>query len=185
VRQCTLATLLGRVAFAWGIAGVLLLLGQALLRLIPLAWGAVTSDLSTLQWAVLAVWVVVMAHAEGYRGFHLRFSPRVVARALWLADNARPGLAVAAPVFCMSLFGASKKGMLVSRLLVVGIFGLVMAVRTLPQPWRGIIDAGVVAGLGIGTASILWHVARALGGTPPPMPPDLPDPADQSAASNP
>jgi hypothetical protein len=43
------------------------------------------------------------------------------------------------------------------------------------QPWRGIVDAGVVVGLGIGTASIVWHAVRAMAGTPPPVGADLPD----------
>jgi len=38
----------------------------------------------------------------------------------------------------------------------------VMAVRLLPQPWRGIVDCGVVAGLVTGIASVLWFWARAL-----------------------
>jgi hypothetical protein len=30
--------------------------------------------------------------------------------------------------------------------------------RLLPQPWRGIIDAGVVVGLAIGIVSILYFI---------------------------
>ena len=56
---------------------------------------------------------------------------------------------------------------------MTGIVTLVLLVRLAPQPWRGIIDAGVVLGLGIGSASILYFVVRALRDGPP-APPDLP-----------
>lgn len=159
---------------AWGVLGVVGLLAQALWRLSPLAWEAIEQGLSGLQWALLVGWVAMMAHAEGYRGFHRRFSPRVVARAQWLSRNPAPALVLFAPLFCMSLFHASRRGRWTARILVVGIVGLVLAVRQLAQPWRGIIDAGVVVGLGIGVASIVWYCARALAGHDPPVPPDLP-----------
>lgn len=167
---------MGSVVFGWGILGVLALLGQALWRLAPLTVDAVQAGLTPLQWGVMTIWIVVMAHAEGYRGFHRRFSPRVVARALWLREHPTGIKAIVAPLFCMSLFGATRKGMMVARILVVGILGLILLVRTLPQPWRGMIDAGVVVGLGIGVASIVGYAARALlSGTPPPIAPDLPE----------
>lgn len=159
---------------AWGVFGVCLLLGQALWRLGPLALEAVQMDLSTLQWVLLGVWVPLMAHAEGYRGFHRRFSPRVVARARALAEDPRPWFVVFAPAFCMSLFHASRRGLIVARSVFGGIIVLIVAVRMLPQPWRGIVDAGVVVGIGIGTLSLLYYYARSLGGAEPPIPPDLP-----------
>lgn len=149
------------------------LLSQATWRLAPLAWEAMHSGLSTTQWILLGVWVAVMAHAEGYRGFHRRFSPRVAARAQHLAGGTTVVRAVFAPFFCMSLFGASRRGMIVARSLVTGIVGLVLLVRMLPQPWRGIVDAGVVVGLAIGATSVVYYVARAMTGAPPAIDPDL------------
>ncbi len=165
----------GKLIAAWGVLGVLALLAQALARLGPRAWEAIEGGLTPMQWAVTIVWVVLMAHAEGYRGFHRRFSPRVVARAQHLSANVTPLRAVLAPLYCMSLFGASARGMLVARTLVIGIAALVIAVRMLPQPWRGIVDAGVVVGLAIGSASILWYAGRAVAGHDPAVPPDLPE----------
>ena len=165
---------MGGLAFAWGILGVLAVLSQALWRLYPLAWEAIEAGLSGLQWAILVGWVLMMMHAEGYRGFHKKFSPRVVARAMWLRDNPRPLFVAFAPLFCMNLFHASKRGRWTARFVVLGIVGLILVVRSLPQPWRGIVDAGVVLGLTIGVASIMYFLVRALGGTPPPIEPDLP-----------
>ena len=159
----------------WGVGGVLLLLSQALWRLTPLALEALRSELAVWQWVVTAVWIVAMAHAEGYRGFHRRFSPRLVARAQHLAEHPTALRVALAPAYCMSLFGASRRGMLVARLLLGGIIVLVIMVRMLEQPWRGIIDAGVVVGLAIGTLSILYYSARAAAGREPAVPPDLPE----------
>jgi hypothetical protein len=172
------------LVFAWGVLGVIALLGQALWRLSPLAWDAMVSGMTSWQWFVLAVWVGFNAHAEGIRGFHRRFSPRVVARAAWLCAHPTPVRVVFAPFFCMSLFGASRRGMLVARILVLAIVALVLIVRRLDQPWRGIIDAGVVVGLAMGTASIVWFAVRALRGVVPPMAPDLPiDPAGHEVST--
>ena len=173
---------LGRVGAAWGVLGVLALLGQAFARLVPRALEAMQMGLSTLQLVVLAAWIVFMVWTEGVRGFHRRFSPRVVSRALWLRDHPRPLFVAIAPLFCMSLVHASRRGLMVARILVAAIVLLVVVVSQLSQPWRGIVDAGVVAGLGVGAASIVWFAVRALAGTPPPMPPDLPA-ADTTAGS--
>lgn len=158
----------------WGVAGVLALLGQAIWRLAPLAIEALASDLGGAHWVFLAGWVAFMAHAEGWRGFHCRVSPRVVARARHLAEHPRPLSVALAPLYCMSLFGASRRGVIVARIVFVGVLGLILVVRTLPQPWRGLVDAGVVVGLGIGALSIVYYGLRAFMGARLPVGPDLP-----------
>lgn len=166
---------------AWGLLGVIALLSQAILRLTPFAIEALRSDLSTGQWIGLVVWVAFMAHAEGYRGFHSKLSPRVVSRAAYLlTGKLTPWRVIFAPFFCTRLFGASSRGMWTSRILLSGIFCLIVIVRNLDQPLRGIIDCGVVVGLGIGLASMIYYAIRALGGRPSPADPDLP--AEEAAA---
>jgi hypothetical protein len=169
------ATWLGKLAAAWGVLGVVALLGQALVRLGPRALDAVRMDLDVVHWIVLVAWVAFMAHAEGWRGFHQRFSPRVVSRAATLLRPARAWHGIVAPLYCMSLVHASRRGLIVAWCVSLGIVGLITVVSTMTQPWRGIVDAGVVVGLGIGTASIVWHAVRAMAGTPPPVGPDLPE----------
>jgi len=168
------------IVVAWGILGVVALLGRAVWRLWPLALDAVRGGLSPVQWLALVLWVAFMAHAEGYRGFHKRVSPRVVARALYLPNaldpsRPKPLRLILAPFYCMSLFDASPRGVRVARSVFGGVLVLILLVRTLPQPWRGIIDAGVVIGLGIGIGSILYYTLIALTGRPLPVGPDLPD----------
>lgn len=165
---------------AWGVAGVIALLLHAVLRLTPRAIEAVTSGLDATQWVVLAGWVVFMAHSEGYRGFHARVAPRLVARAWYLADHPRPLRVALAPAYCLSLFGASPRGVVVARVMIVAIALLVVLVSWLEQPWRGIVDAGVVVGLAIGLASVGYFSVLAVLGRPLPVGPDLP--ADEAPA---
>lgn len=158
----------------WGIAGVVGLLVQALVRLGPRAVEALKSELDVVQWIALVGWCAFMVHAEGIKGFHRRFSPRVVARAWTLAERPQLLHVIFAPAYCMSLFHASRRGIIVAWSVLLGVIGLITIVSRMSQPWRGIVDAGVVLGLGVGLASILFYTVRAMGGTPPPIDPDLP-----------
>ena len=158
----------------WGIAGVLGLLVQALYRLTPYAIEAITHPLTTLELAVLVGWVAFNGYSEGWRGFHRMFSPRVVARAQALDADPRPWLVVLAPIYCMGLVHATRRRLVVSWVLTLGIVAIVIAVRLLDQPWRGIVDAGVVAGLAIGFVSIVYFLVLALLGRAMPVDPDLP-----------
>jgi hypothetical protein len=166
----------GAIARVWGIAGVVGLLAQAIVRLTPRAVEALKSELDTMQWITLVLWCAFMVHAEGYKGFHRRFSPRVVARAWTLAEHPRTWQVVFAPAFCMSLVHASRRGLAVAWCVLLGVVALVAFVSRMSQPWRGIIDAGVVLGLALGLLSILYFTVRAATGSPPPVDPDLPKP---------
>src|SRR5262245_15434827 len=110
---------IGRFAAVWGIGGVVLFLGQALARLAPIAAEGLAMLEGPLAWTAVVVWVLAMAWGEGWRGFHLRFSPRVVARAAAVMRDPRPLRVVLAPAFCMSLFGASRRGLVVAWALLV------------------------------------------------------------------
>ena len=81
------------VVFVWGTAGVSTLLGQAIYRLTPQALHPlVHGNLTSFQVALYIGWVLFAAYTEGYRAFQGRFSPRVVARAVYLAKNREPWL---------------------------------------------------------------------------------------------
>ena len=169
-----------RFAAIWGFVGVFALCAEAVWRLSSYAEDALTDELTALQTAIAAAWIAFMGIAEGYRGFHKKFSPRVIARAAYLWDHARPIDAVLAPLFCMSLYGASRRGLIVAWSLVVMIVTLIVLIPYLPHPWRGIIDAGVVVGLGIGVSSMAYFALRALRGLPPAIDPDLPRPEERA-----
>ncbi len=159
----------------WGVAGVSAVLIQALVRLGPIAWEPIAGgQLSASQWVTYVGWALFNAHVEGYRGFHRMFSPRVVARAEHLARHPHPVRVALAPVFCMSLFHASRRGRTVAWSILVGVLGLIALIRHLEQSWRGIVDGGVVVGLGLGLMSLLFYYGRFLAGHPPVRDPDLP-----------
>lgn len=147
------------LAAAWGIAGVAGILVFAIVRLSPYVLDAVAGGLTPLQWLLLAASVGFMAWSEGYRGFQCRFSPRVAARALYLLLHPGPVRAVLAPVFCIGYFHARRRGLIAVWTGTGAIVVAVLLVQLCPQPWRGILDAGVVVGLGWGLVSFL-HMVR-------------------------
>lgn len=165
---------LGWLVFGWGVAGVALILLSPIVRLGAVALDAVRSGLTPLQWAVATVWCLFMVYAEGWRGFHKQFSPRVVVRGLALAASRPLVPSILAPFTCMGLLHATKKRRIVAWSLLTGIVVLILLVRQLPAPWRGIVDLGVVLGLSTGLASIGWFTIRALTGSPPSVPSDMP-----------
>ncbi len=158
---------------AWALLGVSLLLGQASVRLGLIAlepWQR--GGLTLPQRAFFVVWVLFQAYAEGYRGFQRSFCPRVVSRAFHLAEQPDPPLlhVVLAPFHALALFHASRRQLARSWGLIAGIAVLVIAVRQLDQPWRGLIDGGVVIGLLWGLGAVWWQAARALRhGAPEPV----------------
>ena len=159
---------------AWGLLGVIALLMQALWRITPIAWEPWEQGIvRPWQGVVCVIWSLFNVYTEGHRAFYLKFSPRVVARAFYVGAEGRWYERALAPLFCMSFFSATRRGVIVAWAMVVGIVGLVILVHQLDQPWRGIIDAGVVAGLAWGLGSILvWAFRYLKSGAP--LPPDLP-----------
>jgi hypothetical protein len=153
--------LTGIVGALWGLAGVSMLLGSAVYRLAPIALEGLRLELQWQHWLFLLFVLGFMAYAEGYRAFQQGFSPRVAARARYLAD--RPNLVhtIFAPLFCMAYFHAPRRRMITSLSVTAGIIVLIILVRLLSQPWRGIVDAGVVVGLAWGLVALLIFTVKA------------------------
>ena len=166
---------LGLAAAVWGLLGVSALLGRAIWRLTPAAWEAGTRyQPGVLGWSLAALWLLFMGYSEGYRGFQKGFAPRVARRAAHLAQQPRPLHVLLAPMFCMGLIHASRRRLVTSWSLTAMIVVLVLAVRHLTQPWRGLVDAGVVLGLAWGLVAVLVFGVRALRGQLPAGSADLP-----------
>lgn len=148
---------------SWGVGGVVALVVRALVSLTPIALEPICNgQLGAWHWAILLGWVLTNAYAEGLVGFHRKFSPRTVDRAIYLGRNPSLGRVVLAPLFCMGLFHATRKTRIVSWVLLMGIIALVVVIRHLSQPWRGIIDAGVVVGLALGLLSLCGLFVHAV-----------------------
>jgi len=152
----------GILGALWGALGVFGLLLFAIYRLAPKAVEAYDGGLSTGQWLIAAVVCIFMAYAEGYRGFQTRFSPRTAARIRYLRDRPRVVHTLLAPLFAMGYFHATKRTKIVAYSLALGIVTLVVLVHQLGRTWRGIIDAGVVIGLGWGVLSLAASLYSAL-----------------------
>lgn len=153
---------LGTIALIWGAGGFLGLLSFALARLGPLVADSLNLPWNGLHWALFAVNLLLMAWFEGYKGFQLNYAPRFGARCAYLFNHASPLQALLAPLVCMGFIYAPRQRMISAWALTLGIIVVILLYRMLPQPWRGILDAGVVLGLAWGMAATAWHVLRAL-----------------------
>ncbi len=95
---------------------------------------------------------------------------------LYLRRAATIPTALLAPLFCIGLIGAAPRLQRMTWLGAGLIVLAVLVVQRLPQPWRGIVDVGVVLGLSWGLVSFLVMTAAALRSGDYPTDPKLPDP---------
>lgn len=152
----------------WGALGVCAMLGSAIARLWPMvqeAFDGWRGD--TGFWTAAVVSLTFFGYAEGYRAFQLQLAPRVVARALTLLDAPPIARVVFAPLFCMGYFAATRSRLITSWAVSLGIVALVAAMKLVPQPWRGVVDLGVIFALGWGILAVLAHFGAAIAGRAP------------------
>lgn len=160
----------------WGVAGVSAILLRAILGLSPRALETIEGGLTSFQWLAMIGFAIFMLIAEGYRGFQKKFSPRTAARVRYLRDNPKPLHVILAPFFCMGYFHANRKTRLTAIILTLGVLSLVLLVTFFcPDPWRGIIDVGVVLGLTWGLISFWIFTVKALTNKSFPHSPETPD----------
>ena len=152
----------GRLGATWGAVGVTGVIGFAIFRIAPRAVAAFETGFDATQWIVTVAFAVIMAYSEGYRGFQLRFSPRTAARVRYLRDRPNFLRSLIAPLFAMGFFHANRRTMIVAYCFTAGIAILVLLVRMLEQPWRGIVSIGVVLGLTWGFVSLIVSIVAAL-----------------------
>lgn len=150
------------LAVVWGVGAFVALLTTAVCRLSPLALASLDYDWQSRHYIVFLINFVMMAWCEGYRGFQLQFSPRFAARAAALYKEATPCQALLAPFILMCFLEAPRRRLIAAYLLASGVVVLVALYRALPQPWRGILDAGVVVGLVWGIIATVWVTFYAL-----------------------
>lgn len=157
-------SLAGLFGAYWGVVGVCLLLIIAVYRLAMIALDAFTFSFYWYHWLLLVCNLGFMAYSEGYRGFQKNFSPRVAARARYLKFRADPNLLhiVFAPLFCMGYFYAVRRRLVTTYGLTISIIILILTFNYISQPWRGILDAGVVVGLTWGVISIIIYFIDAM-----------------------
>ncbi|MDC9721013.1 MAG: hypothetical protein PSN46_09860 [Gammaproteobacteria bacterium] len=171
--------MLGRIGFVWGSIGVIGLLLVSVVRLSNIALEFFLYPAHVWHWVALVVWVMFMAYTEGYKGFQRAFSPRVAARLVWLQKNPKLWLVALAPLYAMGFIYASKKRLIISYSILIMVLIFILIAVNLPQPWRPIMDAGVVVGLLWGATTTGWHVLSAMRDETHLVSPDLPRSASQ------
>jgi cytochrome bd-type quinol oxidase subunit 1 len=153
---------MNQISAVWGLGGPLLLLVLAIGRLLPRAIEAHAFEFSWIHWLAFIAILLFMAYSEGYKGFQVSYSPRVAARARYLLSHSTPTRAVLAPLFCMGFFHAPRRRRITAALLVAMIVAFIVILQRVPQPWRGIVDAGVVLGLAWGVVATAILGVKAL-----------------------
>ena len=151
----------GIIGAVWGFVGVLGILGYAIIHLASISMEALSFELLWYHWLALIGNTLFMIYSEGYRGFQPAFSPRVAARAKYLSQNPTSLDVLLAPLFCVGYYKTSKRRKTAICVLTIAIMMLIGAVRLLDQPWRGIIDAGVVVGLSWGIVATSVYMGLA------------------------
>ena len=179
-------TAIKNILAGWGVIQVLSILANAIKRVVPVAIQPfVQRDLEPAQAAVCFIWCAYMLYTEGYKTFQLKFSPLVVKRAFGLSENLSLLNCLLAGPYCMGLFGATRKRMIVSWSVTLGVFAIVKIVKKLPYPWRAIVDAGVVLGLSYGVVVMCLQTVRAMFGYIPDVDECLPLKGSESSINQP
>ena len=156
-----LMTVKGIIAATWSMLGLLLLLGYAIWRLSLYTYESLQMPLSWIHWVVFIGFTLFMAHSEGYKGFQKSFSPRYAARTKYLSTHSTWTQCILAPFFSMGFFHAPKRRVLTTVALTVMIVLFILTFRYVPQPWKGLLDAGVVIGLIWGAISTVLFCIKA------------------------
>ena len=145
----------------WAVGGIVGLLVWAIYRLALISVAAFDHPFAWYHWAALLAIVPFMAWSEGWRGFQLRFSPRVAERAMTVLRQPTRRRVALAPLYAAGYFEGTRRERLGVWFGTAGILILIVLVHRLDQPWRGILDAGVVVGLSWGTIATLALSVRA------------------------
>lgn len=152
----------GFIGFIWGFVGVSLILLHGITCVYPYV---VTLDFSKMFWyhyLSLIISIIFLGYAEGYKGFQLSFSPRVAQRLKLVFKNPSFVNVVLSPLFCMGFFGISKKRMKITYILTITIIFLIIIIERISEPWRGIIDTGVLVGLSWGLLSFWFFCLKPI-----------------------
>ena len=158
-------------ASVWALVGVAVLFTEAIVNLGRRGLATVRAGLDPWEWAVLLALTAVFVYGEGVRALQRKWAPRVVARSAAVASERSLALRLLAPLYAMMLVGAPRATLVRAWLGMAAIVTAVLLVRSLPSPWRGIIDLAVAAALLWGLGALLNASLRARRrGTPGPTP---------------
>jgi hypothetical protein len=153
---------MGKAGALWGVGGILFIVGYAVVRLAHPSVEAFSHELRWFHWLLLMGNTAFVVYAKAYRGFQKGLSPRIAARARSLRDEPTSLRVALAPLFCLGYFQIARRRQISMIAITISMVALIFLVRLLGQPWRGIIDTGIVVGLTWGFATIAVYSAKAL-----------------------
>ncbi len=154
---------LGLFAGSWAVIGFSLIIGRAVLGMSPSIHETLLTPLSGMQLATYGAATVVFGVIKGYFVFHERFCPRYASRIHDLCQAPTHFFyAVLAPLFCLSLIGTDRAGLLRGYVLVTGIAAMVVSTKLLPFPLRGMLITGVAMALTWAALEIIYYGALEL-----------------------
>ncbi|HET8938379.1 MAG TPA: hypothetical protein VFN67_33275 [Polyangiales bacterium] len=151
----------------FGLAVVAITLGEACMRLGARALVTLHSGLSLYESVLFFSSIAAFGYGEGYRALHQRFVPHVIERAILLARSdirGFRGFSLAA-LYVLCLVHAERRERVKAWISVALIVCAVVIVKALPEPYRGIIDAGVAVALAIGLGSLISGFVAAVRST--------------------
>ena len=147
---------LGRLASAlWALVGIGAVFSLAVFRLGSRGIETVRAGLGTVEWVALVALVLLFLVGEGWGALQRKWVPRVVRRAADLRREAAMHHRVLAPLYGMSLIGGDARSRFRAWAGTASIIVAVLVVRSLPDPWRGIVDLAVASALGWGLGAIM------------------------------
>jgi hypothetical protein len=138
------------------VLGIAILFSRAIWALGMRGANTVAAGLAPIEWLVLAGTVGIFVYGEGFLALQRKWVPRVCGRIVCLGRVPVTTLhRLLAPLYAMSLVGATRRAMLRAWLGVAAIVVAVLLVSRLPEPWRGIVDVAVASALAWGLVAIL------------------------------
>lgn len=165
----------GIIGGLWGILGISWLFSMALYRLLPYMLELFDMPLDIVQGVALVFSLGFLGYGKGNLILRLRLAPRFAARVVYLRKDPTVLRVIFAPIFCMGFFYATRYRRNMSYAISIMVISLIFLVSQLEQPWRGIIDAGVVFGLVIGLISIWFCSFKAFFSNHSDASPETPD----------
>lgn len=143
------------VASWWAVAGVAGLFAWAAYRLGARGLETLRSGLGAFEWTAAVFLVVAFVYGEGLVALDRRWVPKLFERARRLRGERRLLPRLLAPLYGLSLLGSDRVEVVRGWVGTLAIVAAVLAVRALPEPWRGIVDFSVAAALAWGLSAIV------------------------------
>lgn len=143
------------ITSGWAVSGVAGLFAWAAYRLGARGLETLRSGLGVLEWAAAVFLIVAFVYGEGLVALDRRWVPKLFERARRLRGERRRLPRLLAPLYGLSLLGSDRGEVVRAWAGTLAIVAAVLAVRALPEPWRGIVDFSVAAALAWGLGAIV------------------------------